>query len=93
MFQKPDVERPEPHVEGKVAGDGGQVSRSENVNPVVVDVQSAGDTFEVGSAVARCETAADLDFVGQDGVAVVVGGVEDVRHLVDGVAGQGVERR
>ena len=91
MFKEAKVERAEPHIEGEIAGDGGQVPCSEDVNPVVVNVESAGDAFKRSAAVARGETPADFNFVSQHRVAVVVSGVEDVRYLVDGVAGQGVE--
>ena len=91
MFQEPDAEGSEANVQRKIAGDGCQIPRTDDVHAVVPDVQAAGDTFEVCVVVAGGKDTADFNFVSQHRVAVVVGGVEDIHHFVGCVAREGAD--
>ena len=91
MFQEPDAEGSEANVQRKIAGDGCQIPRTDDVHAIVPDVQAAGDTFEVCVVVAGGKDTADFNFVSQHRVAVVVGGVEDIDHFVGCVAREGVD--
>ena len=92
LFEDAEIEGAELDVQREVAGDGGEVPRSDDIDSLVIDVEAPGDALQGRTVVAGSETPGDFDFIGEDGVTVGIRFVEDVGDFVHGVTGEGIER-